>query len=174
MTDSQCVQPDTNICFIGLGSNLDNPVLQIKTALQHLHGSTETKILKCSSAYQSKPLGPQDQNDFINAVVLIETRLNPLQLLKMLQGIEDRQGRIRNVQRWGPRSIDLDLLLFNKDTLYLPSLTLPHPELENRAFVLLPLAEIAPELILASQKKVSVLAENCSQDGIIKLQQILW
>jgi len=167
-------QTDNNICFIGLGSNLDNPFLQIKNALHRLQHLPETKILKCSSAYQSKPLGPQDQKDFINAVAHIETHYNPSELLERLQHIENQQGRKRDVTRWGPRTIDLDLLLFAQQILHSPELTIPHPELENRAFVLIPLAEIAPELILPSQKKVATLAENCSQDGIIKLQELLW
>lgn len=162
------------LCFIGLGSNLDEPVNQIKAALQYLHHSANTKVLKCSSCYQSKPLGPQNQDHFVNAVVQIETRLNPLELLDLLNEIEDQQGRKRNVQRWGPRTIDLDLLLFAQQTLTSPRLTIPHPEMENRVFVLIPLNEIAPELILPSQKKVSTLAENCAQDGIIKLQEVLW
>jgi len=162
------------LCFIGLGSNMGEPVNQIKAALQHLHQSANTKVLKCSSSYLSKPLGPQNQDYFVNAVAQIETRLNPLELLDLLNEIEDQQGRKRNVQRWGPRTIDLDLLLFAQQTLTSPRLTIPHPEMENRVFVLIPLNEIAPELILPSQKKISMLTENCAQDGIIKLQEVLW
>ena len=141
--------------FIGLGANLLKPQQQLESALKQLKQIPEISVQSCSSFYRSAPIGPQDQNDFINAVASVHTSLSPLQLLRCCQSIENTHGRIRNGYRWGPRILDLDLLLYRSlsntaDSPWLqlrtPELSLPHPEILNRAFVVLPLLEIKPHV----------------------------
>jgi len=132
------------ICYIALGSNLDNPHEHIKRAFIDLAHLADTQLLAQSSRYRSKPLGPQNQPDFINAAAKLATHLEPLNLLAALQRIELKHGRERRV-RWGPRTLDLDILLYGNLVMQTPTLTLPHPEMQQRSFVLLPLAEIADE-----------------------------
>ena len=129
------------IAYIGLGSNLDSPRQQIVTAFSALDALSATALTRRSSLYRSKPVGPPDQADFINAVAELRTGLLPLALLDGLQAIEDRHGRARG-RRWGPRTLDLDLLLYGAATINHERLTVPHPEMLKRAFVLAPLAEI--------------------------------
>jgi 2-amino-4-hydroxy-6-hydroxymethyldihydropteridine diphosphokinase len=102
-------------------------------------------LLACSSLYRTKPVGPRDQPDFVNAVARLCTHLDPLSLLARLQGIERAHGRVRDGTRWGPRTLDLDLLLYGREQIDEPGLRVPHPEIANRAFVLVPLAELGPE-----------------------------
>jgi len=128
--------------FIGLGSNLDNPVQHINTAQQAIAELPEVEAIAFSPLYTSTPVGPQDQPDYINAVMQINTRLTAMQLLTKLQQIENQHGRIRT-ERWGARTLDLDVLLFDQKTIDQPELKIPHPEMPNRAFVLYPLADIA-------------------------------
>lgn len=134
-------------CYIALGSNLENPRQQLQLALSSLATAPKIDIVRTSSFYQTTPLGPQDQPDFINAVTQIDTSLSATALLMQLQTIEQQQGRIRK-QRWGPRIIDLDLLLYGNMTIETDVLTIPHPGLIHRNFVIEPLLEIAPDLIL--------------------------
>jgi len=129
------------ICYIALGSNLDNPREHIKRAFVDLANLTDTKLLAQSSLHRTKPLGPQNQPDFINAAAKLETHLNPLNLLAALQRIELKHGRKHRVL-WGPRTLDLDILLYGNLVMNTPALTIPHPEMQQRSFVLLPLAEI--------------------------------
>ncbi|MBS9405199.1 2-amino-4-hydroxy-6-hydroxymethyldihydropteridine diphosphokinase [Halomonas sp. TRM85114] len=143
--------------WIGLGSNLDDPGGHVKRALEELEHLPLTRRLAASTCYVSRPIGPADQPDFVNAVATVATRLSPLALLDQLQALEQRHGRVRQ-RHWGPRTLDLDLLLFADYRLAWPRLTLPHPELAHRAFVLLPLAEVAPELRLPDGRSVSRLA----------------
>jgi len=133
--------------FIGLGSNLDNPVAQVAGALRELDGVAQTRCVGQSSLYQTQPIGPADQPDFINAVAELRTGLTPLELLAELQALELRHRRVRTGQRWGPRTLDLDLLLFADLQLDGERLILPHPRLAQRAFVLYPLAELAGEAL---------------------------
>ncbi len=135
------------ICYIGLGSNLANPPQQLHTAIAKLSALPYIQVINISQFYQTTPVGPQDQPDFVNAVVAIDTSLNAIDLLSQLQHIEQQQGRIRQ-QRWGPRTLDLDLLLYGDAIINTPQLTVPHPELLNRRFVIEPLLEIAPMLTL--------------------------
>lgn len=130
--------------FIGLGSNLDEPVLQVERALGELGRLPATRLLARSSLYRSAPVGFADQPDFVNAVALVETSLSPGHLLAELQQLELRHGRVRSVPN-GPRTLDLDLLLHGERRIDQPGLRLPHPRLHERAFVVVPLAEIAPE-----------------------------
>lgn len=132
------------IAYIGLGANLGEPSKQLTEALTRLAAAEEVEVLKVSGFYRNPPLGPQDQPWFVNAVAMIRTRLAPEELLRVLQGIELAMGRVKR-ERWGPRVIDLDLLLYNGEVLSGPELTVPHPEMAHRGFVLVPLAEIAPQ-----------------------------
>jgi 2-amino-4-hydroxy-6-hydroxymethyldihydropteridine diphosphokinase len=133
------------VAYIGLGSNLENPTLQVETALQRLATLKQSSLLAHSSLYRTRPIGPQDQPDFINAVASLETTLDAGGLLEQLQAIEQAHRRIRGGERWGPRTLDLDLLLYGEACIDMPYLRVPHPEMANRAFVLLPLSEIAPQ-----------------------------
>jgi 2-amino-4-hydroxy-6-hydroxymethyldihydropteridine diphosphokinase len=132
------------IAYIGLGSNLDQPAAQLRRALAGLADLEEVEVLRVSSFYLNPPLGPPDQPWYVNAVAQVRTRLTAEELLRSLQRLEDALGRVRG-ERWGPRVIDLDLLLYADEVSRTPDLTLPHPEMHRRAFVLAPLAEIAPE-----------------------------
>jgi 2-amino-4-hydroxy-6-hydroxymethyldihydropteridine diphosphokinase len=139
MSDTQVV-----VAYIGLGSNLENPRRQVETALLELGEFDDCGVQDHSSFYRSKPVGPQDQPDFINAVARLSTRLEPEALLDALQELERRHHRIRGGLRWGPRSLDLDLLLYDDREIHTPRLQVPHPEIANRTFVLVPLREVAP------------------------------
>lgn len=133
--------------YLGLGGNLEDPKFQLKTALQSIAELTDTELVKSSSFYGSKPQGPQDQPDFINAVCQISTNLSPYELLAALQKIEKLQGKVKK-RHWGERLIDLDILLFDDVLMTDADLSLPHPHMHSRDFVLIPLAEIldTPEL----------------------------
>lgn len=133
--------------YIGLGSNLDGPERRVAQGIAALDRLPLTRLGAVSPCYASKPVGPQDQPDFVNAVACVLTRLSPLALLDQLQALEQRHRRHRQ-RHWGPRTLDLDLLLFNDLTLDLPRLKMPHPAMRERAFVLVPLADIAPRLRL--------------------------
>jgi 2-amino-4-hydroxy-6-hydroxymethyldihydropteridine diphosphokinase len=133
--------------WIGLGSNLENPRDQILNAFRELAESDGISLVARSSLYLSEPMGPQDQPDFINAAALVETTLDPLALLAVLQGIEQRHAR-RRERHWGPRTLDLDLLLYGEESISHPDLTVPHPGIGDRSFVLLPLREIEPGLLI--------------------------
>ena len=142
--DNQTLKSD--VCYIGLGSNLDSPIKQINQAISTLANTAQIKLIKSSSLYKSPPMGPQDQNDYINAVVEIETNLPALHLLDKLQTIELLHGRKRGNERWSARTLDLDLLLYGNQIIDNDRLTVPHYGMAERAFVLYPLAEIAPNL----------------------------
>lgn len=135
------------LCYIGLGSNLDDPEEQVRTACRALQQWPETRLTAVSSLYRSLPVGPQDQPDFINAVVALDTHLEAEPLLDRLQAQEQHQGRIRR-RHWGERTIDLDILLYGDQLIDQPRLTVPHTELCNRSFVVIPLLEVAPRLTL--------------------------
>jgi 2-amino-4-hydroxy-6-hydroxymethyldihydropteridine diphosphokinase len=138
-------QPVT--AFVGLGSNLDEPIRQVCSAMRRLERIEATRILARSSLYKSAPFGPVAQPDFVNAAVAIETRLAQRPLLDALQAIELGIGRERS-ERWGPRRIDLDLLVYGDEIIDEHGLQVPHPGIAQRNFVLLPLREIAPELVV--------------------------
>lgn len=143
-------------CYIGIGANLNGPEQQILTAIQALAVLPASKLIALSSLYGSKPLGPQDQPDYLNAVACIDTLLEPLQLLDSLQQQEQQQGRIRK-RHWGERNIDLDILLYDNLEMRSERLNIPHHELGNRSFVILPLAEISPQLILPDGRAIAEL-----------------
>jgi len=136
--------------YIGIGSNLEDPYLQVNTAILNLDKLPHSNLISQSSVYSSKPQGPQDQPDFVNAVAKITTTLSPLELLSSLQKQEQAQGKIK-LRHWGERLIDLDILLFDNVEVNSEKLTIPHPQMHLRDFVLLPLAEIEPNIeILAT------------------------
>ena len=135
----------TSQVFLALGSNLNDPVAQIRQAIQALASSINA--IECAPLYQSKPLGPQDQADFVNTVISGYTDLNPDALLTALQGIERQQLRVKT-QHWGPRTIDIDILFYDDLRLDTPQLTIPHQELFNRSFVTIPLFDLIPDGIM--------------------------
>ncbi len=143
--------------YVGLGSNLQSPRRQIASALAALGALPGTSVQCCSSLYRTAPVGYAGQPDFVNAVACLHTALGPRQLLDALLEIEREHGRTRSVRN-GPRTLDLDLLLHGDVRLDEPGLQVPHPRLAERAFVLVPLAEIAPALVLPDGGAVSVLA----------------
>ncbi len=148
------------IAFIGLGANLGDPRRQLEKALARLAEAEEVEVQKVSTFYRSPPLGPPNQPDYVNAVAQVRTRLSPEELVRLLLQIERELGRTRG-ERWGPRLIDLDLLLYGEEEMTTSTLTLPHPEMAKRAFVLVPLAEVAPEAWHPSLRKnaAQLLAE---------------
>jgi len=160
--------PDPEHAFIGLGSNQDQPLHQIRRALKRLSQLPVTRIVRCSSAYRSAPIGPVRQPDFVNAVCQLETALAPEQLLVEMLAIERAQGRIRDVPG-GPRTLDLDLLLYGRRMLQRPGLTLPHPRLHERAFVLYPLREIAPDLEIPGLGPVTAALPACAGQRIERM-----
>lgn len=139
--------------FIGLGSNLDQPACQLQAALRALRMLANSRLGAVSSFYGNPAIGPGDQPDYVNAVAELVTELMPDDLLRQLQRIELTQGRVRQ-ERWGARTLDLDLLLYDDEIITQPNLTVPHPRLTERDFVLVPLAEIAPSLILPDGSSV--------------------
>lgn len=130
--------------FIAIGTNLGDRDAHIAFARERLQKLPRTKLLRLSSVRETEPVGPVQQDPFLNAVAEVDTQLDPLELLQRLKDIEHRAGRIRSV-RWGPRTLDLDLLLYGDRVIQSPQLTLPHPHMHERRFVLEPLAELAPQ-----------------------------
>jgi len=160
---------DGVIAYIGLGSNLAAPVEQIKSARVDLNALDDIQELAFSSLYASAPMGPQDQPDYINAVMAISTNLSPMDLLRCLQSIENRHGRVRNGERWGARTLDLDLLIYGDRQIDLPDLSVPHVGLAERSFVLYPLYEIAPDLLVPGKGSLADLKANCPLAGLKRL-----
>ncbi|MHC5352205.1 2-amino-4-hydroxy-6-hydroxymethyldihydropteridine diphosphokinase [Metapseudomonas furukawaii] len=155
--------------YIGLGSNLADPVRQLRGALNALAELSDSRLSAVSSFYASDPLGPPDQPRYMNAVACLETTLAPLQLLDALQAIEQSQGRVRKDERWGPRTLDLDILLFGQRRIDEPRLQVPHYHMHARAFVLYPLAEIAAGLVLPDGRPLQALLEACPFEGLERL-----
>ncbi|WP_336218553.1 2-amino-4-hydroxy-6-hydroxymethyldihydropteridine diphosphokinase [Citrobacter amalonaticus] len=132
--------------YIALGSNQASPLEQVNAAIKAIGEIPESRIVAVSSFYRTPPLGPQDQPDYLNAAVALETTLEPEALLDHTQHIERQQGRVRKAERWGPRTLDLDIMLFGDRVICSERLTVPHYDMKNRGFMLWPLFEIAPEL----------------------------
>lgn len=143
--------------YVGLGANLDDPVEQVRRACLELKSLPASRVMARSPLYRSAPLGPQDQPDYINAVAALETQLPAPELLAALRAIEQQHGRRRDGSRWGPRTLDLDILLYGDLQQATPELTLPHPGLHERAFVLYPLYDVAPELEVPGRGSVRAL-----------------
>ncbi len=155
--------------FIGLGSNLDAPLEQVTRAVKEIAQLDETEVLAQSHWYRSKPVGPEDQPDYINGAVLVSTALEAHQLLDGLQNIENEHQRVRKIH-WGPRTLDLDILLFGQQTIATERLTVPHAYLRERNFVLYPLADICRHLVLPSGEELESLLAHCSSDGLIPIE----
>jgi len=134
-------QQSSSIAYIGLGSNIADRELNLNQAIRNLKLHPEIKVLRSSSIYETEPVGFVDQAAFLNRVIQVETQLTAMQLFTYMLEVEQRLGRVRD-KRWGPRTLDLDLLLFGQLSLNLPELIIPHPRMVERAFVLIPLAEI--------------------------------
>ncbi|SHF06567.1 2-amino-4-hydroxy-6-hydroxymethyldihydropteridinediphosphokinase [Microbulbifer donghaiensis] len=154
--------------YIGLGSNLAKPQQQLCSALEAMAALPGTRLLRCSSFYRSAPVGPGDQPDYINAVAELQTELAPLELLDQLQAIEASHGRERTI-RWGARTLDLDILLFGDELIDVPRLQVPHPRMAERNFVLLPLAELEPQLRLPTGESIETLLQACPHNRLDKI-----
>jgi 2-amino-4-hydroxy-6-hydroxymethyldihydropteridine diphosphokinase len=154
--------------FIGLGANLGNPAATLTAAIAALSALPDTRVSAVSGFYQSAPIGPADQPDYVNAVACLATGLSPHALLAALQDIENQHGRTREV-RWGARTLDLDLLLYGNDEISTSSLIVPHIELKNRNFVVIPLLDICPELQLPDGTRISSLPVASHSAGLTRL-----
>lgn len=157
-----------HIAFIGLGSNLADPVAQVLHALQALGNLPQTQLIRHSSLYRSAPVGYLQQPDFINAVAMLETALAPRELLETLLALEHECGRTREFQN-APRTLDLDVLLYDDLIHHEHGLTLPHPQMHLRAFVLQPLLEIAPECVIPGLGRVQDAAKHCEDQQLEKM-----
>jgi len=154
--------------FIGLGANLAEPEVQVRRAIAALESIPKTRLLATSSLYRSSPLGYAAQPDFVNAVARIETELSATALLEALLAIEARSGRTRDFPN-APRALDLDLLLYGERVIAEPGLVVPHPRMHQRAFVLVPLGEIAPEAIVPGKGPVRALIADCRDQIVEKM-----
>lgn len=167
----------SHIAYIGFGSNLDNPLLQVKSAISELDAADNIIVEAVSNIYISKPLDIKDadvveQADYINAVARIKTSYTPSELLDELQALELKHKRVKEYH-WGPRSLDLDILLYDDVLLETERLTIPHVELVNRDFVLYPLNDINPELFIPKHGKLESLLKNITKDNLIFVEHYL-
>lgn len=142
-------------CYIGLGANLADPTASILSAVACLKQLPDSRFVALSSIYQSQPMGPADQPDYINAVAAIDTQLTPLALLDQTQHIEQHHGRQRKAERWGPRTLDLDILLYGDHIIENERLTIPHYGMKEREFVLYPLHDLAPTLMFSDGTRLA-------------------
>ena len=157
-------RPETRT-YIGLGSNLQEPLKQIQQAFRSLAMLPGSCLVGRSRTYISDPVGPPDQPRFVNAAAALDTRLGPDKLLAALQGIEQRQGRVRS-EHWGPRTLDLDLLVYGDRVIDGPHLQVPHPQLHRRAFVLVPLCDLDPTLEIPGRGRADVLLARLDATGV--------
>jgi 2-amino-4-hydroxy-6-hydroxymethyldihydropteridine diphosphokinase len=153
--------------YVGLGSNLDDPEAQVRLGMHALGNLSDTRVVVCSSLYRSAPVGAVDQPDFVNAVCQVETGLSPDALLAALLEVEAAHGRTREIHH-GPRTLDLDLLLYGDRIIHNPALTVPHPRLHERAFVLYPLSEIAPDLNIPGRGSAVQLLAGCHDQCVYR------
>lgn len=154
-----------NSVFIALGSNLKRPLQQLITAAKSINAHKNCDLIAFSNIYISPPQGTIEQPDYLNAVIKINTNLDPIALLDFLQSIESSQQRTREL-KWGPRTIDLDIIMFADQTIVSERLTVPHIQLPNRAFVVIPLLDINPELTLPNGKAVAILKDNLTSSQL--------
>ena len=148
------------LVYIAIGSNLASPLEQVNAAIRALADIPDSRVASVSSLYRTPPLGPQDQPDYLNAAVALETALAPEALLDHTQRIELQQGRERKAERWGPRTLDLDIMLFGDAVINSERLTVPHYDMKNRGFMLWPLVEIAPQLHFPDGLALRAALEN--------------
>ena len=161
--------PHWRPAYVGLGSNLQMPARQVDDAFDLLAEIEGSRLVRRSSLYRSTPFGGIEQPDFVNAAAAVLTKLEPAQFLAELQAIEKRQGRERDGARWGPRVLDLDLLVFGNQVIEQPGITVPHPGIAERNFVLLPLGEIAPDLVIPGLGRVADLPVNKNEPSISRI-----
>ncbi|TCK19000.1 2-amino-4-hydroxy-6-hydroxymethyldihydropteridine diphosphokinase [Thiogranum longum] len=161
------------VAWIGLGSNLNDPARQVNNALAELDQLPRSRLLVCSGLYRSAPMGPQDQPDYINAVAGLATALPAAALLDLLQAIEQAHRRVRG-EHWGPRTLDLDILLYGDERIETPGLKVPHPGMVERNFVLAPLAEVAPQLLVPGLGEVQALCNTVSDVGLERVGDAEW
>ena len=154
--------------FIALGSNLDDPGAQVRSGLRALAALPQTRLTGQSSLYLNPPVGYRDQPDFVNAVARIETSLPPRALLEALLAIERAHGRVRDFPN-APRTLDLDIVLYGELAVSEPGLTIPHRRMLERAFVMVPLAEIAPDAVVPGKGRVADLVKQVDATGLVKL-----
>jgi len=155
--------------YIGIGSNLDNPVAQVLEAVEELEMIPDTILAERSSLYSGKPMGPGDQPDYVNAVAAMDTLLSAAELHEALIRIEDLQGRTREGDKWEPRIIDLDLLLYGNHSIDTATLTVPHPGMHERDFVIIPLEEVAGNLKIPGRGHLYSLINKCKSHSLKKL-----
>lgn len=158
-----------NTCYIGIGGNLQQPHSTVERAIDALKQLPHCKLLASSPLYESQPMGPQDQPNYVNAVACLTTTLSPLELLDALQAIEKTFGRVRKEERWGARTLDLDIILIDDLTIENSRLTVPHYGMKQREFVLYPLADISPDLVLPDGTILQTLLHQVPLNGLKKL-----
>ncbi|MBW1254818.1 2-amino-4-hydroxy-6-hydroxymethyldihydropteridine diphosphokinase [Pantoea allii] len=152
--------------YLALGSNLADPLHQIDAALSALDALPDTQRVATSAFYRTPPYGPPDQPDYLNAAVALDTALSAEALLDQTQRIEQEHGRVRKAERWGPRTLDIDIMLFGTASLNSDRLTVPHYDLLNRAFMLVPLLEIAPDLSLPDGRSLKPILAQLDRSSI--------
>lgn len=157
--------------YLGLGTNMGDKEANIRTALRHLGAERGIKVIRTASMYHTEPVGFAEQEWFVNTVAEIETSIPPFELMSQLLIIENRMGRKRNIY-WGPRVIDLDLLLYGDIRLTIPGLQIPHPRMTSRAFVMVPLAELEPEMLLDGRRADNLAAELSTVQKIERLSPV--
>jgi 2-amino-4-hydroxy-6-hydroxymethyldihydropteridine diphosphokinase len=167
---SEPINPHWYPAYVGLGSNLQGPARQLQAAIEMLGLLARTRLTAQSSMYRSAPFGGIEQPDFMNAVVSLLTQLSAREFLAELQQIEVRRGRDSDEVRWGPRVLDLDLLVYGGATIEEPDLIVPHPGIAERNFVLLPLQEIAPELVIPGLGRLASLPVNVHEPQIERIE----
>ncbi len=163
------MQPRWSPAYIGVGSNLQSPARQVEAAIGQLAEVERTRVIRASSLYRSAPFGGIEQPDFVNAVTAVLTQLGPAEMLAALHEIEAAHGRERDDTRWGPRVLDLDLLVYSDRRVESPELTIPHPGIGERNFVLLPLGEIAPDLVIPGLGRVASIPVNMDEPSISRI-----
>ncbi len=164
---------DWKTAYLGMGSNLGDRVAHMRMALGMIRHDPRCSVGRVSSLYNTQPVGVTDQPEFLNGVVEIRTSLSPVELLHVCQGVERKMGRTRTI-RWGPRVIDLDILVYETETSNAPELVIPHPRLRDRAFVLAPLAEIAPDVGVGDGLTASNALSRLSDQGVSVFQDGSW
>lgn len=157
-------------CYIGLGSNLEDPYAHVIDALWDIDQIEHTDLVSFSSLYTSRPMGPQDQPPYVNAAACIHTHLHAQDLLNALQAIELAHGRVRKQEQWGPRTMDLDILVFGNQSINNQTLTVPHPGIAKREFVLYPLHELDKHLMIPHLGRIHRIKSRCYRNGLIQLQ----
>lgn len=163
MTNDQQVR-----CYLGLGSNMGDPGANIKKAIELLNETAGIEVTAVAPFYRTAPVGYTEQDYFFNTVAAINTSLDPRQLLAKMQQIEDRLGRVR-VIRWGPRTVDLDLLLYGDETIATPELEVPHPRMHQRAFVMVPLADLDPRLVVNGERAADLARRLAAEQEITRV-----